>query len=328
MTVGHSFSIKTLWHFGWRVALQSLLLSAVAVLLYRVFNITYIAIPFLPVATIGTAVAFYMGFKNNQAYSRLWEARALWGTINTRCRMMAAMLIAMLDDQALVKELLYRQLAYINILRLQLRRTIPWATSRQNLHHSFMGEREELQAFDTGLKAILEQNGKSKYYPQLCAANNAALILLREQVKQLSALKATGQLDGLDHNELLRTVNDFFGAQAGCERIKTTPLYRQFSIFSRVFVRVFITLIPFALLNETNKLGPYGVWLTIPATVLVSWVFSTMEQIGEFSENPFDNAVNDVPISTICTSIEIDLKEMMGEASLPPKPQPVHDILM
>ncbi|MCB0635518.1 MAG: hypothetical protein KDC54_02815, partial [Lewinella sp.] len=37
--------------------------------------------PWLPVSVIGTAVAFYVGFKNNQAYDRMWEARKIWGGI-------------------------------------------------------------------------------------------------------------------------------------------------------------------------------------------------------------------------------------------------------
>ena len=40
-----------------------------------------IAIPWLPVSAIGTAVAFYLGFKNNQAYDGMWEARKIWGAI-------------------------------------------------------------------------------------------------------------------------------------------------------------------------------------------------------------------------------------------------------
>ena len=53
-----------------------------------------------------------------------------------------------------------------------------------------------------------------------------------------------------------------------------------------------------------------------------------MEQIGDTSENPFENAINDVPISAICRGIEIDLREMLGETNLPPKIEPVDGILM
>lgn len=116
--------------------------------------------------------------------------------------------------------------------------------------------------------------------------------------------------------------------EGGCERIKTTPLFRQYSLFSRIFVQLFIFLLPFALLNEMNKFGTYGIWLVIPFSVLISWVFMTMEQIGEASENPFDNGSTDIPISFICRNIEIDILELLDETNLPPKIEPFNDVLL
>jgi putative membrane protein len=54
----------------------------------------------------------------------------------------------------------------------------------------------------------------------------------------------------------------------------------------------------------------------------------TMEQIGEASENPFDNGVNDIPISSICRNIEIDILELLEETNLPPRIEPYKDILL
>ena len=34
-----------------------------------------------PISTIGIAVVFYVGFRNNQAYDRFWEARKIWGGV-------------------------------------------------------------------------------------------------------------------------------------------------------------------------------------------------------------------------------------------------------
>ena len=328
MVTAKSFKLSVLWHFGKSVFVQSLLVSGFAVILFKVFEIEYVAIPFLPVATIGTAVAFYMGFKNNQAYDRLWEARKLWGGITNTSRNFTTMILALVEDQSISKEILYRHIAYINILRLQLRKTIPWATSEQNLHQTFVGEREELEAFDKGLQTILEHNNKMQYYDQLHNANNATNIILREQIAHLTKLKKSKQLDEYEHSDLVKQINELINLQGGCERIKSTPLYRQFSIFSRIFVKLFIILIPFALLNETNKLHDYGVWLTIPFTILISWVFYTMEQIGEFSENPFDNSINDIPMTAICRNIEIDIKELLGETNFPQKIEPINNALM
>lgn len=328
MYTGKEFTFNLLWHFARKNLFRTMIVSMVAVILYQVLGFTFVAIPFLPVGTIGTAVAFYVGFKNNQAYDRLWEARKLWGGFTNTSRNFAAQAIALVEDKTVVKELLYRHIAYLNILRLQLRKTIPWATSKDNLHQTFRGERSELEEFDLGLKKILEENNKGEYYEALRVKNNAASGILKLQIMELTRLKREKKIDEYEHSDLVRHVNEFFNLQGGCERLKTTPLFRQYSVFSRVFVVLFIYLLPFALLKDLHNLADWGVWLTIPFSMLISWVFFTMEQIGEFSENPFDNSVNDTPISAICRNIEIDIKEFLGEKELPTKLNPVDNVLL
>jgi ion channel-forming bestrophin family protein len=328
MYTGKVFTFNLLWHFARKNLFRTLIVSTVAAVLYKVFGFKFVGIPFLPIGTIGTAVAFFIGFKNNQAYDRLWEARKLWGGLTNTSRSFAAQLIALVDDKAVVKELLYRHIAYLNILRLQLRKTIPWATSRENLHQTFRSEREELQEFDQGLKKILEENGKGDYYETLRVKNNVASGILKLQMLDLTRLKREKHLDEYEHSDLMKHINELFNLQGGCERLKSTPLFRQYSIFSRVFVVLFIYLLPFGLLKDLSLLADWGAWLTIPFSMLISWVFFTMEQIGEFSENPFDNAVNDIPIAAICRNIEIDIKELLAEGNLPEKLSPVNDILL
>ncbi|MBK9488221.1 MAG: hypothetical protein IPO07_05060 [Haliscomenobacter sp.] len=327
MYTGKEFTFDLLWHFARKNLFRTMIVSTIAVILYQVLGFTFVAIPFLPVGTIGTAVAFYVGFKNNQAYDRLWEARKLWGGFTNTSRNFSAQLIALVEDKTMVKELLYRHIAYLNVLRLQLRKTIPWATSKENLHQTFRGERAELEEFDQGLKKILEENNKGEYYETLRVKNNVASGILKLQIMDLTRLKREKKLDEYEHSDLVRHVNELFNLQGGCERLKSTPLFRQYSIFSRVFVVLFIYLLPFGLLKDLNNLADWGVWLTIPFSMLISWVFFTMEQIGEFSENPFDNSVNDTPIAAICRNIEIDIKEFLGEA-LPTKMNPVDDVLL
>lgn len=328
MYTGKDFTFELLWHFARKNLFQTLLVSMAAVILYKYCGFTFLGVPFLPIGTIGTAVAFYVGFKNNQAYDRLWEARRLWGGITNTSRNFTVQLIALVDDKVIVKELCKRHIAYLNILRLQLRKTIAWATSKENLNQTFRGEREELEAFDIGLKRILEENGKSQYYEQVKMKNNAASGLLKMQIMDLTRLKREKKIDDFEHSDLVKHINEFFNLQGGCERIKSTPLFRQYSIFSRVFVKLFIFLLPFGLLKEMNNLGEWSVWLTVPFSLLISWVFYTMEQIGEYSENPFDNAVNDIPIATICRNIEIDIKELLGETELPAKLNPENNVLL
>jgi putative membrane protein len=81
-------------------------------------------------------------------------------------------------------------------------------------------------------------------------------------------------------------------------------------------------------LQATTRAGELTpVFPMIVASALVSWVFITMEVIGDASEDPFERSMNDVPMNALSRTIEIDLRQMLGETELPPKEQPVDHIL-
>jgi predicted membrane chloride channel (bestrophin family) len=69
-------------------------------------------------------------------------------------------------------------------------------------------------------------------------------------------------------------------------------------------------------------------WLSVPFTIILGWVYIMMELAGDYSENPFEGLGNDIPMLSLCRTIEIDLKEMLGEENIPPAIQPKNDILM
>ena len=48
---------------------------------YYFLDLYWLKIPWTPLALIGTAVAFVVGFQNNASYDRIWEARKIWGGI-------------------------------------------------------------------------------------------------------------------------------------------------------------------------------------------------------------------------------------------------------
>ncbi len=58
-----------------------LILATAITSLYELLNIKWLQVPLTPVGLIGTAVAFMVGFQNNAAYDRIWEARKIWGAI-------------------------------------------------------------------------------------------------------------------------------------------------------------------------------------------------------------------------------------------------------
>ena len=82
------------------------------------------------------------------------------------------------------------------------------------------------------------------------------------------------------------------------------------------------------MVSEFDKLGDFGIWLSIPFTVIVGWVYLMMELVGDYSENPFEGLGNDIPMLSLCRTIEIDLREMLGETELPPAILAKNGILM
>jgi putative membrane protein len=323
--------------FVWRPLIFFFVYSTLIVGLYQLTKWPLLTVPFVPIATIGTAVAFYVGFKNNSAYDRLWEGRRVWGSLTNASRSWGMMVLdyitnlntsVPLPSEELREHhrlLIYRHLAFINALRLQLRSRQVW----QEHHGAELRIIDHIDAFqqekmDYELCTFLPKNEVTA----LLTTANVATQLIRQQSAHLRELRAMGLLSDIYHNELERMLVELYSQQGAAERLKSFPFPRQYAFFSFIFVWLFILLMPFGLITEMAKAGGWHVWLTIPFYTLIAWVFNTMEVVGDTSENPFENSINDVPMSAICRNIEIDLREMLGEANLPPKLQAVDNILM
>jgi len=82
------------------------------------------------------------------------------------------------------------------------------------------------------------------------------------------------------------------------------------------------------MISEFAKIGQYGVWLSVPFTIIIGWVYLMMELVGDYTENPFEGMGNDIPMLSLCRTIEIDLKEMLRETDLPPVIEAKNGVLM
>ncbi|MBP6686554.1 MAG: hypothetical protein KA160_01745 [Lacibacter sp.] len=328
---------KVIIQFAWRLQAVVFVISGLVFVLYDFFHIKSIAIPFLPVSTIGTAVAFYVGFKNNSAYDRLWEARRIWGSITNASRMWGAMVMDVVASRhdspeaaKVKKQLLYRHITWMNMLRLQLRRNPvfkeSWYVSSPKLQvvkDVFGDEKFEHHVYEIMSKFLNADERKAVEHKA-----NIASALMKLQNEELIRLKNKGWLDEYEHSDMSKLILEFYNQQGASERIKSFPFPRQYASFSTVFVFIFIALLPFSLIGELAKLNAEINWMVMPFSMLIAWVFSVMEQIGDASENPFDNGVNDIPMTAICRNVEIELREMLGEKELPPRIEPVQGILM
>lgn len=295
-----------------------------------------LAMPWVPVALVGTAVAFVTGFKNNASYARLWEARKIWGGLINHSRYWAAQCCDFLTEPAsgspdrsvdeYRRRLVHRHIAFVTALRYQLRQSRTWETVNQRHNVEFQSQYvvdEWNGELDDALRPLLDQ----KDLAHVLGCKNRATQILALQSAELNTLVQNGLLNEFNRLFMSKTLAKFYDDQGKSERIKNFPYPRQFATLNIYFIWLFIVLVPFGLLREFDKLGEHFVWLTIPASVIIAWVFHTMDKIGESSENPFEGSPNDVPITALARTIEIDLREMIGEKDLPGAIEPVNSIL-
>lgn len=292
MYVRRTIHPRIIWYFSKKPVLFFLLLSAAVLAVYTQLDVTVIALPFLPVATIGTAVAFYVGFKNNASYERLWEARKIWAEIEHGCRMLAysvAPLTARVGLSDEVKtEFLHRQIAWINSLRLMLRQTNPFyddtivGTDQAALVKETIGVDDIHADSRSELRQWLSESDMER----LAGASNLPATILKMQMQALNQFEESG-LEDWRADRIHELLKELSQQQCASERINTFPFPRQYAYFSSLFVNIFIVLLPFSLLSEL-KTDPRHLWLLIPFSVLISWVFDTMEKVGDTSEHPFE----------------------------------------
>jgi ion channel-forming bestrophin family protein len=241
----------------------------------------------------------------------------------------------MISDDAKSKELIYRHFAWLTALRYQMRDSRIWETASKSYNKEYR-KYYKIPEKETTLESELIKYLDQEEIDAILKNKNRATQLLAKQSKLLRELMDSGQLDTFQYIEMQRVLNELFEHQGKSERIKNFPYPRQFATINTFFIRLFCFLLPFGMLFEFSKMNDYVdgfmkghmVWLVLPFSVLISWVFTSLEQVGESAENPFEGSANDVPISQISRTIEIDLREMLGETDLPEALTPMNNIVL
>lgn len=334
MHAGRRYSLKEFLYWTRRDIYILIVWTAIPTLLFQWLGWKWLAIPWVPIALIGTAAAFIVGFRNTQTYNRLWEARQIWGAIINTSRSWGILVkdfivIKPVDENEKVKrQLIYRHIAWLTALRFQLRETRTWENIKGKPSNEEYASRYKVDEWDSKLEDSLKHFLLDSELAYVLSKKNRATHIIVRQSAQLKELKESGYIESLTYVELENLLINLFDQQGKCERIKNFPYPRQFATINQMFIRLFAALIPFGVLNEFQKLGENMIWLTIPFSVAVAWVFLAMEKVGESTENPFEGGANDVPITAMSRTIEIDLREMLDEKDIPPAFQPVNNILM
>ncbi|WP_228457975.1 bestrophin family protein [Chryseobacterium candidae] len=287
---------------------RMLLLSIVPTVLFYFFGLNWVAIPWVPVALLGTATAFISGFKNTQTYNRMWEARQIYGAIINSSRAFGIMVKDFVrtasteEDKALHKEIIYRHFAWLTALRFQLRETKSWENIKTKSYNKEYLKYYKVPEWESNLEDELKPFLKENELQYILSTKNRATQIISDQSSVLRNLNESGKISDFYYANLVIQLKDLYDQQGKCERIKNFPYPRQFSSINIYFTNLFCILLPLGFIGEFSKLiekfGENIVWLTIPFSIILGWVFLVLEQIGESTENPFEGNANDIPTNT------------------------------
>lgn len=340
MHSGRNFSLKEVLLWTRRDILFLLVIATVPTVCFKVLGWTWLALPWLPIALIGTAVAFIGGFKNNASYDRMWEARKVWGAIVNGSRGWGILLKDYVTNKHAVNpipeaelreikvRLVNRHLAWLAALRYQLREPRAWEAIYQPHNVEYKDKWFTVPEQPGDLKKELGNYLTSEEVDRVMSKTNKAAQIIATQSAELRKLLEQGFIEDFRHMELEKMLLDFYNQQGASERIKNFPYPRQYATVNLYFTRLFVALVPLGMLREFSEMGEHFIWLSIPFSVVSAWIFTTLEKIGESTESPFEGSANDVPITAISRSIEIDLKEMFGMDNIPGPLKPTNNILV
>jgi putative membrane protein len=324
MYTGKSYKLSEFIIWTRKCIYELIILATLPVLLYELAGLKWLTIPWPIVAMLGTATAFIVGFKNTQTYSRTMEAQQVWTLILNASRTWGAMCRDFIADKEKSKSLIYRHLAWLTCLRYRMREYRVWESTEKK-HNAEYRKYYSIPEKEHSLESELDKFLSGEEQDSILNASNSCTQLMSTQSKILSDILAIEGVSLLCYMELQRMVKELFYLQGRSEQIKDSPYPRQYAIINTILVRFFCVILPYGLLKEFDKLNEavggimqgHMVWLTIPFSVLICWMYTCLGQVGESTENPFEGNANDVPISQISRIIEIEMREMLGETDLP-----------
>lgn len=335
MHLGKSYKFSEFLIWTRRQVYVLLIWGCVPVVLYQFLGFTWLSVPMTVVALLGTATSFIVGFKNVQTYNRAMEAQTVWTSILSASRLWGVIARDFPEDPDRSKELVYRHIAWLTALRYELRQPRVWESTNRSFNIEYrrfyrIPERE------TAIENLLPAYLLEAELKQVLSSESRATKIISLQAASIRMLLASTQISSNFYMEMERTLRDLIELQAKAEQLKNFPYPRQYATVNTLFVRFFCLFFPFGLLQEFNKLndGVTGfmhgnmIWLVVPFSAVVSWMYTSLEQVGCSTENPFEGGANDVPISMLCRLVERDLKEILGEVNTLPVFEPEASVIL
>jgi len=274
----------------WGVLLVNILLATLVTLnhgdLFRL-KITLTAIPF---TLLSLPLAIFLGFRNNAAYDRYWEARKHWGELVLQSRNFSRQCLSLIEHSEPVRadsgfkdvriRMIYRAIAFSHALRHLLRNTDA----------------------SVELKPLLEQSE----WEHIGKTANIPNYIMHQMGNDLRLCIDEKRLDGCLAAAVDTTMSSMGSTAAACERIKSTPIPFSYTLLLHRTAYLYCFLLPFGLVDAIGFMTPFVVGI-------VAYTFFGLDALGDEIEEPFGNAPNDLPLDAICRSIEINLRDAIGD---------------
>lgn len=252
----------------------------------------------LPFTLVGLALSIFLGFRNNTSYDRFWEGRKFWGRLVNTSRTLARRHLTLVrprdpSERAAVRAWqqaqIYRQIAYVHALRQHLRGV----------------------ADDRELEGLLPVTELATLPREINRPYAIAHALGRAHAEAIQR----GWLDPLHLPLLDADLADLLDIQGGCERIRSTPIPFAYTVLMHRIVAIYCLTLPFGIVDQVSFYTPLVV-------ALISYAFFALDAVGEEIEDPFGTDANDLPLGAISRMIEVNLRQRLGEAELPPLLEP------
>ena len=192
MLVKKNLSLYQVISYTWKVDI-SMLLFCTLVYLVDQYIFTKTMLPIAYPSLMGTAIAFFIGFNNNQAYGRWWEARIIWGALVNDSRSWARSLVAYSKDQIKAEKMIRRHIAFLYALSCSLRK------DDTNTNYTTYLTTDELNSLN----------------PNYHRANE----ILQFQAQDLNTLLQTGAIDEFVFASLNSLLQNFCDGMGKSERI-------------------------------------------------------------------------------------------------------------
>ncbi|MBV9502756.1 MAG: hypothetical protein JO138_25570 [Acidobacteriaceae bacterium] len=288
-----------------RVAGLLLFYDTCVAIAYVIFGWSWLSMPHIPLAIFGGVIGVIVGFRNTSSYARWWEARTLWGQVVNQSRNLGRQTLSMIEpaepsdasafeSSDVQRQVILLQVAYVHALRCQLRGLLPLQDLKQILGA------ETIERFRT--------------------STNVPLSIQKQISSLLTKCFELGWIDSVRWAAIDRSLSELLNAQGGLERIKNTPIPKQYDVFPQIFVTVYCLLLPLGMVADLGLFTPLG-------STLVGLILLTLDEIGRDLENPFENKVHDLPLNAIARNIEIDLKELLQDPNVPEPEKAVDGVL-